>query len=92
MFNEPVGFHSIFLIAIGAILGSISRMLFIRFFQIRKFSSASALVCLNIIATFLLGYFLGIKETLNQLQGNIFDCFLLIGFIGSFSRDDSLNI
>jgi len=85
MFNEPISLSSIFLIATGAIIGSISRMLFISFFERRRGSIALSLFSLNVISTFLLGYLLAIKESLNPLQHNVLDSFLLIGFIGGFS-------
>ncbi|MBP9030173.1 MAG: fluoride efflux transporter CrcB [Bacteroidales bacterium] len=83
-------FRSILIVGIGGFLGSVSRFLVSRYFQLHTLSNFPwGTFTVNIIGSFIIGLVFGLSERSNLITPE-WRLFLAVGFCGGFTTFSSL--
>tara|TARA_B100000131_G_C17909245_1_gene529661 strand:+ start:303 stop:692 length:390 start_codon:yes stop_codon:yes gene_type:complete len=83
-------FQTFLLLSIGSILGANIRMEIMDRFKNKYFIKGSDIMFINLIASFILGFVVGLYEkNFYLINNNNFILFFNIGFLGSFSTFSS---
>ncbi|WP_269621969.1 fluoride efflux transporter FluC [Prochlorococcus marinus] len=91
MFDFLDNYNSYLYVGLGAAPGSIIRMHIVRLFMVKRKSSFQGILLVNLVATFFLGFFVGLQNIRSSFSIN-HPIFLLIciGFLGSLSTFSAL--
>ncbi len=85
MYEELDNIWPYIIVAVGSIIGAISRIKITYLFHINNSSNIRAIVTVNTVSIFLLGFFLALQNGTSINNNNSLYLLLCIGFLGSFS-------
>ncbi len=84
MYKELDNIWPYIIVAVGSIIGAISRIKISYLFHVNNSSNTRAIVTVNTVSIFLLGFFLALQNG-TSIHNNSLYLLLCIGFLGSFS-------